>query len=107
MIGGIRGFHRWMTRSGIDPDRKAPIEAIVLRSFGLVTLALLAAESIGTKPQPSFHGRGAVALIAAVGVIVAGLAVRPARADVPTWQRIAALASVTAFSGLLAVVQAN
>jgi signal transduction histidine kinase len=107
MIGGIRSFYGWFTSSGIDPDRKAPVEAIILRAFGLVSLLLFAAEGIGTKPHPSLHGRGAVALVASVGVIVAALAVRPGRADVPAWRRIAAMAGVTAFSAVLAVIQAN
>ncbi|HEX4107277.1 MAG TPA: histidine kinase [Solirubrobacteraceae bacterium] len=98
-------FIRWFTRSGLDPEVRAPTEAIVLRCFGLVALALFVPEAFTTAPRAGLHGRGVVVLGFSVGMVLAGIATRPRNGEVPIWQRIAALLAVSACGGVLAAVQ--
>ena len=66
----LRSLIHWFTRSGFEPDQRAPAEAIILRGLGAVYLALFIAGTIATHPHPGLHGKGPV-ILAAMFVLVA------------------------------------
>lgn len=74
----MAAFYRWFTRSWLDPDLpRASLEVIVLRCFVIADLVLFLAATVATRPEPGFHGRGVVILLAMIALIVAALATRP------------------------------
>jgi signal transduction histidine kinase len=102
----LLGLWRWLTRNPGAPDgRRAPVEAIVLRSFGLAYLVAAFIVTFTSKPHPSLHGRGAVILAAFVVLVLAAVSTQPQRPDTSIWQRLAALSTVTAALAILAVEQ--
>jgi signal transduction histidine kinase len=99
-------LYKWFTRSGLDSEHgRAPIEVIAMRCFGLGWLGLFLAGTLTTHPYPALHGRGAVILLALVGLVVAAVATQPQKADMAVWRRVAALVGVTAATALLAGLQ--
>jgi signal transduction histidine kinase len=101
----FRAFIHWFTRSGFEPDQRAPAEAIVLRGLGVVYLALFIATTVATHPQPGVHGKGPVILVAmaalvgcVIGSMAGSLRTRP-------WRLIALLLGVTAASATLGGIQ--
>jgi signal transduction histidine kinase len=86
-------------------DRPAPVEAVVLRLFGMTFLTVFIVSSILTKPTPGLGGRGLVVLLAMIAFVAAAVTTQPQRADVPTWRRVATLAAVTIATAVLAVAQ--
>ncbi len=101
-------YQRFTRNSGFGSNEAyPPVEAIVLRCFGLVYLAVFLAETFTTRPYPGLHGRGAVVLVATIAFVAAALGTQPRRSNVPEWRRIAALASVTAAAAVLAAAQPN
>jgi signal transduction histidine kinase len=98
-------FYRWMTR-GFDPGgAKAPAEAIVLRCFGLLYLAVFLVDTFTSRPYPDFHGRGAVVLAATIAFVAAVVSTQPQRSDLAARRRIASLLAMTAAAAVLAVAQ--
>jgi signal transduction histidine kinase len=97
----------WFTRSrfGSSGYRRAPIEAIVLRSLGVVYLGLFIVATTTTKPHPALHGRGLAVLIAGIALVVPAVLSAPPRDDVPTWRRVALLLTVSVASAVLAYLQ--
>jgi signal transduction histidine kinase len=97
----------WFTRSRFAPPgcRRVPIEVIVLRSLGLVYLALFILATATTKPHPALHGPGLAVLIAGIALVAAAVRSAVPRDDVPTWRRVALLLTVTAASAVLAYLQ--
>ena len=100
-------IYRWLSRSGFDDEASLPVEAVVLRTLGLVYLAVFLVETFTTTPYPGFNGRGAAILTATIVFVAAAVASQPRRADVSTWRRIAALAGVTAAAAALGALQPN
>ncbi len=48
-------IYKWFTRSGFsDGEATAPVEAIVLRCFGVAWLAQCLVGTFATKPYPGF-----------------------------------------------------
>jgi signal transduction histidine kinase len=86
-------------------DTPAPIEAIILRSFGLVWLVIVIVGTFTTKPHPGFHGRGAVILAATVVLLVAALSTQPQHRDLPTWKRLTTLGAVVVAAAVLLAEQ--
>jgi signal transduction histidine kinase len=97
----------WFTRSRFAGPgcRRAPIEVIVLRSLGLVYLALFILATATTKPHPALHGRGLAVLIAGIALVAAAIPSAVPRDDVAAWHRVALLLTVTAASAVLAYLQ--
>jgi signal transduction histidine kinase len=103
-------IYKWFTRSGFsDGEATAPVEAIVLRCFGVAWLALCLVGTFATKPYPGLHGRGAVILVATIALVAAAVSTQPQRLpkrpDMPTPRLIVALIAVTAAAAVLAAVQ--
>ncbi len=104
----MRALYKWFTRSGLDPvTRRAPIEVIVMRCFGVAWLASILAGTVLTRPHPGLHGRGAIILLALIALVAAAVSTQPQHADVPASRRIAGLIGVTAAAAALAVMQPN
>ncbi len=89
------------------PGRPVPIEAMILRSFGVVWLLIVIVGSFTTRPYPGFHGRGVVILVALVLMFVSALSTQPQSRAVPTYKRLATLAIVVAAAAVLAIEQRN
>ena len=106
MLLAVRKFFQWFTSSSVS-DERAPAEVIMLRSFGLFSLLLLASDTITTRPHPGLHGRGLEVLIVAVAMIAAAWLSAPWKTELPVAQRIAALAAVAVSGAVLAAVQPN
>jgi signal transduction histidine kinase len=105
-----RGFlYRWVTYNGFEmtprSDRPAPVEAVVLRLFGMTFLIVFIVTSIATEPTPGLSGRGLVVLLAMIAFVVAAVTTQPQRSDVPVSRRLATLAAVTIATAVLAVAQ--
>lgn len=99
-------IYRWLTRHRFDDTAAhAPVEAIVLRTLGLVYLGVFLVDTFASRPHPALSGRGAVVLAGLAAFVAFALASRSHRVGVPTWQRLAALAGVTAATAVLAAVQ--
>ena len=77
----------------------------MLRSLGLVYLALFILATATTKPHPALHGPGLAVLIAGIALVAAAVPSAVPRDDVPTWHRVALLLTVTAASAVLAYLQ--
>lgn len=101
-------IYKWFTSSRLLPGgAPAPVEAIVLRCFGVAWLALCLVGTFTTRPYPGLHGRGAVILAATIGLVAAALSTQPQRLDKSSPHLIAALMAVTAAAAVLAAVQPN
>jgi signal transduction histidine kinase len=110
-------LYKWLTRGVSGPERghapweesqtvRAPIEAVVIRCFGIAWLVLSVVGTASTRPRPGLHGQGAVILLALIALIVSALLTQPLRfTGLPVWRRIAALVGVTAAAAVLAVLQ--
>jgi signal transduction histidine kinase len=100
---------RWLTGrdSRFNPDGRAPLEAVVLRSFGLAYLTAILVDTFATKPHPNFEGRGLVILLATVAMVAATIAALKPADTLPTAHRFGAIALVTACSAVLAAAQPN
>ncbi|MGH2864304.1 MAG: sensor histidine kinase [Solirubrobacteraceae bacterium] len=110
-------LYKWLTRGLPDPDRarapweglqttRTPIEAIVIRCFGVAWLVLSVAGTISSRPHPGLHGRGAAILLALIALILSAVLTQPLRlTGLPVWRRIAALVGVTAAAAVLAALQ--
>ena len=99
-------IYRWFTRSRFDPsETHASAEAIMLRCIGAAYLVTFLVETFTSRPQPGFHGRGAVVLAAMLTFVAAAICTQPQRAQISPRRRIAALTVMTAAAGVLAVVQ--
>ena len=104
----MAAFYKWFTRSGLNPDLpQASFEVIMLRCFVIADLVLFVAASVTTRPEPGFHGRGVVILLAMIALVVAALTTRPLNASLPVSRRVSALIGVTAAAAVLAVLQPN
>jgi signal transduction histidine kinase len=106
-MNAVRRLYGWFTSSGITPGQRAPVEAILARTFGLASFTLFLAGTITTRPRPGLHGNGLVVLCAALVVLASAFATRFHKAEVPSWQRIAALLVVSAGGAVLASRQPN
>jgi signal transduction histidine kinase len=120
-------LYKWLTRgisgediSSEDPMRapwldsaangstamRSPIEAVVIRCFGLVWLALALAGTVSTRPHPGLHGRGATILVALIALIGFAVLTQPLRfTGLPVRRRVAALVGLTAAAAVLAALQ--
>jgi signal transduction histidine kinase len=115
---------RWFTQrgglsqSGLDSDTtrvpwlstdatRAPIEAIVIRCFGVAWLVSILAGTVVTRPHPGLQGRGVVILLAVIALVAATIATQPQDARLPVRRRVLALVGVTAAAAVLAVLQPN
>jgi signal transduction histidine kinase len=104
----MKRFIRSFTHSRWGPPgAQAPVEAIILRSFGVAWLAIVIAGTFTTRPHPAFHGRGAVILGATLVLLIAALSTQPQSREVVTWKRMATLATVVAAAAVLAIEQRN
>jgi signal transduction histidine kinase len=103
----VRRLYGWFTSSKITPGERAPVEAILARAFGLASLTLFIVGTITNRPRPGLHGNGLVVLLAALVVLASAAATRFHKAEVPAWQRIAALLAVSAGGAVLASKQPN
>lgn len=101
----MRAIYRWFTGSGFDRERRAPVEAIVLRCFGAAYLAVFLVLTFTTGPHPGLHGRGAAILVALLVFVAAVVHVQPQRSEPSTARRVATLLTVVAATGVLAVLQ--
>lgn len=107
----LKAFAHWFTRNHFAPERnaRAPIEVLILRSLGVVYLALFILATATTRPFPALHGRGLVVLIAGIALVVAAVAsVRPKfrlSDEGQDWRCIVLLLTVTAASAVLANLQ--
>jgi signal transduction histidine kinase len=103
----LKSFARSFARSGFSSDRnaRAPMEILILRSLGVVYLALFILGTATTKPTPALHGRGLAVLITSIVLVIAAVAVARPRDDVPESTNIALLLTVTAASAVLAYLQ--
>ena len=103
---------RWIWR-GVGDERKAPIEAAVLRSIGSAWLIALVVVTFTNDPRPGLHGRGPLVLAGFALMVASALTARPkwdgppgSRPPLTDFRRtIAALLGVTAGAGVLALVQ--
>ena len=82
-----------------------PVEAIVLRTLGLVYLGVFVVDTVTTTPHPSLHGRGLAVLAAGIVFVAAAIGAQPRREDVPTQRRVAFLAAVASMTAVLAAIQ--
>jgi signal transduction histidine kinase len=104
----MKRFIRSFTHSRWGPPgAKAPVEAVILRSFGVAWLAIVIAGTFTTRPHPAFHGRGAVILAATVVLLISALSTQPQSREVAKWKRMATLATVVAAAAVLAIEQRN
>jgi signal transduction histidine kinase len=101
----LRSFIQWFTRSGFDGDQRAPVEAIILRSLGLVYLVLFIAATVGTHPHPGVSGKGPTILVAMVVLVACALGCMSQTLRSPSPRRIALLLGVTAASAALGALQ--
>ena len=101
----LRRFVNWFTRSGLEPDARAPTEAVILRSLGVGYLVLFIVATVGTKPHAGVSGKGLVITIALVALVGCVVLAMPHRQPVPTSRRIALLLGVTVASAVLAALQ--
>ncbi len=103
------GIYRWFTSSGPHAESPtgvpAPLEAIALRTLGLVYLSVFVVDTVTTTPHPSLHGRGLAVLVATVAFVAAAIASQPGRGDVPTARRVALLVAVAIMTAVLAAIQ--
>jgi signal transduction histidine kinase len=102
-------IYRWFTGGWLDPTsptrKRAPIEAIALRSLGVVYLVVFIVDTFTTKPHPALHGRGAVVLVATIAFVAAAVATQPGSDKVPVARRVALLVAVALATAVLAAVQ--
>jgi signal transduction histidine kinase len=99
-------IYRWLTGSKFGPNgARAPAEAIVLRSVGIVYLIVFLVETFTSRPYPGLHGRGAVILAATIAFVATAVSTQPQRSDMSARGRIAALLAMTAAAAVLAVAQ--
>jgi signal transduction histidine kinase len=105
----VLSFKRWLTGRDFrfNSEGRAPLEAVVLRSFGLAYLTVILVDTFATKPRPGFDGRGLVILLATAAMVAATVAALKQPGTLPTLQRFGAIALVTACSGFLAAAQPN
>jgi signal transduction histidine kinase len=96
---------RWFTQSGFDPDQRAPAEAIILRSLGVVYLALFIVATVAAKPHPGASGKGPVILAAMVVLVACAVGCMSATLRTQAPRRIALLLGVTAASATLGALQ--
>jgi signal transduction histidine kinase len=108
-------LYRWLTHRKLGgTEVRLPVEAVVLRCFGFVYLAVFLVETLTTKPHPSLHGKGLVVLVAMVvfvGSVGAAIAATvragwsSSRAEGSPWRLIVPLIALTAVAAVLAGVQ--
>jgi len=100
---------RWFTGTLFDPSSEtrttAPLEAIALRTLGLVYLTVFIVDTVNSTPQPSLHGRGLAVLLATIAFVAAAIGTQPRRENVPTGRRVAFLIAVAVATAVLAAVQ--
>jgi signal transduction histidine kinase len=101
----LRSFIHWFTRGGFDPDERAPVEAIILRSLGLVYLVGFILGTVATHPHPGLSGRGPVILVAMVALVACAIGSMRFSFSAPAWRKIALLMGVTAASATLGGLQ--
>jgi len=101
-------FFRWLTRREIGAvQTPVPVEAVVLRCFGVVWLLICVVGTFTARPHPGLHGRGGVILVALIALVVAAVSTQPQRRAAEAWKRVAALLAVTAAAAVLAAAQPN
>jgi signal transduction histidine kinase len=103
--GMLRSVFYWFTRSGFEPDERAPAEAIILRTLGLGYLTLFIIGTVTTHPRPGLHGKGAAILAAMVVLVACVVASMPQPRTMPASRRIGLLLGVTAASAVLGGLQ--
>jgi signal transduction histidine kinase len=97
-------LYRWFTQSRFGPGgTRASAEAVALRCFGTVYLAVFLVETFTSRPHPGLHGRGAAILVAMLAFVAA--AVWTQIPHISPRQRVAALGAMTAAAAVLAIVQ--
>ena len=105
----MTGMYRWFTSSWPHAESPtgvpAPLEAIALRTLGLVYLSVFVVDTFTTTPHPSLSGRGLAVLVATVAFVAAAVASRPRRGDVPPARRVALLVAVAIMTAVLAAIQ--
>src|ERR1700722_3643291 len=112
----MRRFERWLTRGWFSSSatrvpwlssdsKRAPIEAIVMRCFGVAWLVLFLAGTSLSRPSPGLHGRGAAILLAMIALVAFALSTQPLSAGLRGRRRIGALVGVTAAAAVLAALQ--
>ena len=101
----LRSFVQWFTRGGFDPDQRAPTEAIILRSLGVVYLALFIATTVAVHPHPGLSGKGPVILLAMVTLVACAVGSMGFSLNGPAPRKIALLMGVTAASATLGALQ--
>ena len=88
-----------------SPDgRGAPLEATVIRCFGVAWLVLILVGGAASNPHPALHGRGGLILLALLALLAFTVSAQPWTV-VPVRRRVAALVGVTAAAAALAVLQ--
>jgi signal transduction histidine kinase len=75
-----------------------------MRLFGAAWLLAVLVQVVRSSPPPGLHGRGAIVLVALLGLYALAAWTRP-WAAVPVGSRVAALAGVTAAGAALAALQ--
>jgi signal transduction histidine kinase len=101
----LRSFVQWFTRGGFDPDQRAPAEAIILRSLGLVYLGLFIATTVAVHPHPGLSGKGPVILVAMVALVACAVGSMGFSLNAPASRKIALLMGITAASATLGGLQ--
>jgi signal transduction histidine kinase len=101
--------YRWFTRAWFEPsssgERTAPIEAIALRTLGLVYLTVFIIDTFKSTPHPGLQGRGLAILVATIAFVAAAIGAQPRRDDVPIARRVAFLVAVAIATAVLAALQ--
>ncbi len=91
---------------GIDPgETKTPVEAIVLRCFGLAYLVAFLVDTFTSRPYPGLHGRGAAILVATIAFVAAVISAQPQRSDLTVRRRLVSLLALTVAAAVLVVAQ--
>lgn len=101
----LRSFIRWFTRSGFEPDQRAPVEAVILRSLGVVYLVGFIVATVAAKPHPGLSGKGPVILVAMVVLVACALGCMKQTLRSSSSRRIVLLLGVTAASATLGALQ--
>jgi signal transduction histidine kinase len=101
----LRAFIQWFTRSGFEPDQRAPVEAIILRALGFGYLALFIAGTVAARPHPGLHGKGPAILGAMVVLVACVVASMTRPRTMPAPRQIGLLLGVTAASAVLGGLQ--
>jgi signal transduction histidine kinase len=97
----LRSLIYWFTRSGFEPDERAPVEAVILRTLGVGYLALFIVGTVAARPHPGLHGKGPAILAAMVALVACVVASMTRPRTMPAARRVGLLLGVTAASAVL------